>query len=80
MAVNELNALTQQNSPNKEEGAVAQKLFAFPSSTSKNIEQIYNVHSDRFYSTGRSRGGTNNNSISPGLDVQMNSQYISKVF
>lgn len=80
MAVTELNALTQENSPDKEEGATAPKLFAFPRTTSKSLEPIFTVNHGRFFSSGRSRGGTNNNSLTPpGLNVQMNSQYVSKV-
>lgn len=71
MAVNELHTLTQENSPNKDE-AGPQKLFVFPSST---IEPIYNVNTNRGFAATRSIS----DNTTPGLNVQLNSQYCSKV-
>uniref|UniRef100_A0A336MGI4 CSON014529 protein n=2 Tax=Culicoides sonorensis TaxID=179676 RepID=A0A336MGI4_CULSO len=98
MAVSELHALTQENSPDKEETGAAgtsHKVFVFPNSSSSsngssNLEPLYNVNSYRLFNSesGSSRvsnssaSNNNNNSLSntPGLNVQLNSQYCSKIF
>ncbi|XP_063698338.1 uncharacterized protein LOC134829259 [Culicoides brevitarsis] len=77
MAVNELHALTQENLPDKHETGIAQKSYHFPGNVSDHcgLPLMGNSHS-----SGLSRTSSDNNlNALPGLSVQMNSQYISKI-